>query len=638
MKAPTTPTKETTVTLLDQTSAPGPTATSATGSGSPTGQAPVRAAHPTDVDEWVASLAARMQPASIRWMTGTTRERHELMQHLVTMGTIEQLNPDLRPYSFLARSAESDVARLESRTFICSESEADAGPTNNWRAPAAMRAELDGVFRGAMRGRTMYVVPFALGPLDSPMARYGVQVTDSPYVVVSIGTMTRMGDEALNAIARGASWAPAVHSVGAPLVPGQKDVAWPCNDTKYIVQFPATREMWSYGSAYGGNAILAKKAYALRTASVIARDEGWLAEHMLLIKVTPPSGRVYHLAAAFPSACGKTNMAMMTPSLPGWKVETVGDDIAWLWISSDGRLRAVNPEAGFFGVAPGTGPRTNPTAVKMLWGNTLFTNVARTDDGDVWWEGLTDDAPARLTDWRGQPWTPDSGRPAAHPNSRFTVSTQQCPSMASGWDDPEGVVIDAIIFGGRRASNVPLVVEARDWDHGVFMGATIASEQTAAAEGTVGELRRDPFAMLPFLGYNMADYFAHWLDFGRRLRRSARVPRVFQVNWFRRDADGSFLWPGFGENVRVLEWMIGRLDGEHSAVDSPLGSLPGPGALNVDGLELADAALAELFHLDPAALAAEADHIETFFASFGDRLPPELTRQLEFLRRRIAAG
>jgi phosphoenolpyruvate carboxykinase (GTP) len=593
---------------------------------------------PAEVSSWVDALVAHLEPARVQWVDGSTRERHDLLQLLVANGTIEQLNPDLRPYSFLARSAESDVARLESRTFICTDDEADAGPTNNWREPVAMRAELDEVFRGAMRGRTMYVVPFAMGPIGSPMARFGVQVTDSPYVVVSIGTMTRMGDAALDAIARGASWVSAVHSVGAPLAPGEADVPWPCNDTKYIVQFPATREIWSYGSAYGGNAILAKKAYALRIASVMARDEGWLAEHMLLIKVTPPSGKSYHLAAAFPSACGKTNMAMMTPSLPGWKVETIGDDIAWLWIGADGRLRAINPEAGFFGVAPGTGVRTNPTAVDAVWGNTIFTNVARTHDGDVWWEGLTDEAPARLTDWRGEEWSQSSGHPAAHPNARFTVSARQCPSIADDWDDPAGVVIDAIIFGGRRASNVPLVVEARDWDHGVFMGATIASEQTAAAEGTVGQLRRDPFAMLPFAGYNMADYFAHWLDFGRRLRRSARVPRVFQVNWFRKGADGSFLWPGFGDNARVLEWMIGRLEGTRSSVNSPIGSLPATGALNVEGLELDERALEELFRVDPIAFAHEADDIEAFFATFGDRLPPELSRQLDLLRSRLAAA
>lgn len=619
------------MTLIDR-----PTMTDSTETSAPHDQQPTRS-YPAEVATWVDGLVEQLQPSEVVWVDGSTRERHELLQLLVSNGTIEQLNPDLRPYSFLARSAESDVARLESRTFICTEDPADAGPTNNWREPAAMRAELDGVFQGTMHGRTMYVIPFAMGPIGSPMARFGVQVTDSPYVVVSVGTMTRMGDAALDAIARGASWVPAVHSVGAPLAEGQTDVPWPCNDTKYIVQFPDTREIWSYGSAYGGNAILAKKAYALRIASVMARDEGWLAEHMLLIKVTPPTGRSYHLAAAFPSACGKTNMAMMTPNLPGWKVETIGDDIAWLWIGADGRLRAINPEAGFFGVAPGTGIRTNPTAVDAVWGNTIFTNVARTDDGDVWWEGLTDDKPAHLTDWRGESWTPESGRTAAHPNARFTVSARQCPSIADDWDDPAGVVIDAIIFGGRRASNVPLVVEARDWDHGVFMGATIASEQTAAAEGTVGELRRDPFAMLPFTGYNMADYFGHWLDFGRRLRRSARVPRVFQVNWFRKGADGSYLWPGFGDNARVLEWMIGRLDGTRTAVDSPIGSLPAEGALNLDGLEIDEQALTELFRVDPQAFVHEADDIEAFFATFGDRLPPELSRQLDLLRTRLQA-
>lgn len=624
------------MTLLDRPRTTGPVPVVAARTAAPVAERVV--VRPAEVQAWVAEQAALLEPAEIVWVDGSTRERHELLQLLVANGTLEQLNPDLRPYSFIARSAESDVARLESRTFICTDDEADAGPTNNWREPAAMRAELTEVFRGAMRGRTMYVVPFAMGPIGSPMARFGVQLTDSPYVVVSVGTMTRMGDAALEQIARGASWVPAVHSVGAPLAPGQADVPWPCNDTKYIVHFPATREIWSYGSAYGGNAILAKKAYALRIASVMAREEGWLAEHMLLIKVTPPTGRSYHFAAAFPSACGKTNMAMMTPTLPGWTVETIGDDIAWLWIGADGRLRAINPEAGFFGVAPGTGLRTNPTAVDALWGNTIFTNVATTPEGDVWWEGLTEEKPARLTDWRGEPWTPASGRPAAHPNSRFTVSARQCPSIAEDWDDPEGVVIDAIIFGGRRASNVPLVVEARDWDHGVFMGATIASEQTAAAEGTVGELRRDPFAMLPFAGYNMADYFAHWLDFGRRLRRSARVPRVFQVNWFRKGADGSFLWPGFGDNARVLEWMVARIDGQVGAIDSPIGSLPTPGGLTLDGLEIDDAALDELFRVDPEAFLAEADDVEGFFASFGERLPAELQRQLALLRGRLEAA
>lgn len=592
---------------------------------------------PDDVVAFVERIAALTTPDRIHWVDGSTRERHQLLQQLVAAGTLTQLNPDIRPYSFLARSDERDVARVEERTFICSEREEDAGPTNNWMAPAQMRAELEPLFAGSMRGRTLYVVPFAMGPIGSSMTRYGVQLTDSPYVVVSMGTMTRMGAAALAQIAAGASWVPAVHSVGAPLEHGQADVAWPCNETKYIAHFPETREIWSFGSAYGGNAILAKKAFALRIASAMARDEGWLAEHMLLIKVTSPAGKVYHMAAAFPSACGKTNLAMLTPTTPGWTVETIGDDIAWLHIGKDGRLRAINPEAGFFGVAPGTGLSTNRTAVETLWGNTIFTNVALREDGDVWWEGLTDTPPARLTDWRGEEWTPASGRPAAHPNSRFTVAAHQAPSIADTWDDPDGVVIDAIIFGGRRRALAPLVVEARDWDHGVFMGATISSEQTAAAEGTVGALRRDPFAMLPFAGYNMADYFAHWLDFGKRLRRSARVPRVFQVNWFRKSADGKFLWPGFGENGRVIEWMVARLESEACVDETPLGGVPRNGELNVEGLDLPEADLAELFRMDTDELEAEADDVERFFATFGDKLPAELRHQLSHLRSRIRA-
>jgi phosphoenolpyruvate carboxykinase (GTP) len=594
------------------------------------------AAAPASVAAWVAEVAELTQPSDIHWCDGSTRERHELLQLLVANGTVEQLNAELRPYSFLARSHESDVARLESRTFICSTEEADAGPTNNWREPQAMREELNGVFSGSMRGRTMYVMPFSMGPVGSPLAKLGVQVTDSPYVVVSTGTMTRMGTAVLESFTEDVEWVRALHSVGAPLSAGEKDAPWPCNATKYVVQFPETREIVSFGSAYGGNAILAKKAFALRIASVQARDEGWLAEHMLLIKVTAPTGKAYHLAAAFPSACGKTNLAMLAPRLPGWSVETIGDDIAWLRIGSDGRLRAINPEAGFFGVAPGTSSTTNPIAMETLWGNTVFTNVAKTVEGDVWWEGMTPTPPAGLTDWRGQPWSPDSGTTAAHPNARFTVSARQCPSIASTWEDPEGVVIDAIIFGGRRATNVPLVVEARDWDHGVFLGATIASEQTAAAEGTVGELRRDPFAMVPFCGYNMGDYFGHWLDFGRQLRRSARVPRVFQVNWFRKGADGSFLWPGFGENARVLQWMVERLEGTAEAVDTPLGGVPAADGLNLDGLDFDAERLNELFAVDKASLREEADDIEQFFATFGERLPAELSRQLHLMRARLA--
>jgi phosphoenolpyruvate carboxykinase (GTP) len=497
-----------------------------------------------------------------------------------------------------------------------------------------MRDELAPLFEGSMRGRTMYVVPFSMGPIGSPFARLGVQLTDSPYVVASMGTMTRMGSAALARVERGAQWVAAVHSVGAPLTADAKDAAWPCNPTKYISHFPEDREIWSFGSAYGGNAILAKKSFALRIASVMARDEGWLAEHMLLLKVTSDAGRVFHVAAAFPSACGKTNLAMLRPSIPGWTVETIGDDIAWLGAGADGRLRAINPEAGFFGVAPGTSRATNATAIETLWGNTIFTNVAQREDGDVWWEGMTDEVPAQLTDWRGEQWTPLSGTPAAHPNARFTVAASQCPSIADSWDDPRGVVIDAIIFGGRRATTVPLVVEARDWEHGVFMGATIASEQTAAAEGTPGVLRRDPFAMLPFCGYNMADYWAHWLEVGKTVRATGGLPRVFQVNWFRKAGDGSYLWPGFAENSRVLEWILDRVAGETPAVSTPLGLMPT--SINLTGLDLSEDAVADLFEINPAEWDAEANATAEFFATFGDRVPTALYRQLEELRSRLS--
>ena len=586
-----------------------------------------------DVHTWVNDIAALTEPDSIVWCTGSATERDELLRGMVATGTLTRVNAEHRPYSFIARSDPSDVARVESSTFICSQDEADAGPTNNWRSPVEMRATLQPLFAGAMRGRTMYVVPFSMGPLGSPLARLGVQVTDSPYVVVSMGTMTRMGTAVLERVESGAQWVAAVHSVGAPLAAGEADVAWPCNPTKYISHFPEDRQIWSFGSAYGGNAILAKKAFALRIASVMAREEGWLAEHMLLLKITSDAGRVFHVAAAFPSACGKTNLAMLRPTIPGWTVETIGDDIAWLAPGADGRLRAINPEAGFFGVAPGTSRATNETAIDTIWGNTIFTNVAQRDDGDVWWEGMTDTVPDHLTDWQGNDWTPTSGSPAAHPNARFTVAASQCPSIADSWEHPQGVVIDAIIFGGRRATNVPLVVEARDWEHGVFMGATIASEQTAAAEGTPGELRRDPFAMLPFCGYNMADYFSHWLRMGETLRATGGVPRVFQVNWFRKGADGSFLWPGFGENSRVLEWILERVSGDAPAVSSPLGLVPV--SLNLSGLPLADSVVDELFSVDTAAWLHEADDTEAFFATFGDRVPAALYRQLAELRARL---
>ncbi len=593
---------------------------------------------PQALVDWVASIAEQTKPDSVVWCDGSQEEYDALTDLMVAQGTLIRLNEEKRPRSFLARSNPADVARVEARTFINSERKVDAGPTNNWVAPAEMRETLDELFDGAMRGRTMYVIPFSMGPLGSPLSRYGVELTDSPYVVASMRIMTRMGDQALAKIKDSTPWVKAVHSVGAPLAPGEADVPWPCNETKYITHFPETREIWSYGSAYGGNALLAKKSFALRIASVLARDEGWLAEHMLIIKVTSPEGRIYHAAAAFPSACGKTNLAMLQPTIPGWKVETVGDDIAWLGIGEDGLLRAINPEAGFFGVAPGTGWSTNSVAMETITGDTIFTNVALTEDGDVWWEGATKEKPAKLTDWQGQPWTPDSGRPAAHPNSRFTVSAAQAPSISDDWEDPRGVVIDAIIFGGRRATTVPLVVEARDWAHGVFLGATVSSEATAAAEGTVGRLRRDPFAMRPFYGYNAADHWTHWLEIGRRLRAAGgRVPRVFNVNWFRKDADGKFLWPGFGENSRVLEWMFQRIEGKVPATETPIGLIPAAGSLNLEGLDITEAQLEELFRIDVEGSLEDAKSAEAYFQEFGDRVPAELTAEVKALQGRLSA-
>jgi phosphoenolpyruvate carboxykinase (GTP) len=571
---------------------------------------------------WVSDAIALCEPADVHWCDGSADEYDQLCKTLVDAGTFEPLS---RPGSYLARSHPGDVARVEDRTFICARSPRDAGPTNNWRDPDEMRALLRERFGGVMRGRTMYVVPFSMGPLDSPAARLGVQVTDSPYAVVSMRLMTRMGTAAIEAIEAGAEFVPCLHSVGAP---GDTS-PWPCDEEKYIVHFPETREIWSYGSGYGGNALLGKKCLALRIASVMARDEGWLAEHMLILKLTSPEGRVKHLAAAFPSACGKTNLAMLVPSLPGWRVEMVGDDIAWMRFGDDGRLRAINPEAGLFGVAPGTGDATNPNAIAALASDAIFTNCARTDDGDVWWEGMTPEPPAHAIDWRGRPWTPDSGRPAAHPNARFTVAAEQAPTMAPEWEDPAGVPIDAIVFGGRRSTVVPLVQEAYDWEHGVFLGSIMASETTAAAAGERGRLRRDPFAMLPFCGYDMGDYLAHWLQLGRR--PGASLPRIFSVNWFRKHDDGQWLWPGFGENARVLEWIHRRCDDAVSAVETPIGLLPR--GLNVHGLTVD---LDELLRVDPDEWLAEIGPIREFYASLGDTLPPELHGQLAALEQRLS--
>ncbi len=584
---------------------------------------------------WVDEVAALTQPDRVHWCTGSDEEWTELTDALVGTGTFVRLNEEKKPNSFWAASDPTDVARVEDRTFICSVDEKDSGPTNNWMDPNEMKAIMNDLYRGCMRGRTMYVIPFVMGHLEAEQPMFGVEITDSAYVVASMRVMARMGTNVLRRMEEvDATFVPALHSVGMPLEPGQEDVAWPCSDTKYIVQFPEERAIWSYGSGYGGNALLGKKCYALRIASVMARDEGWLAEHMLILKLTSPEGVVKYIAAAFPSACGKTNLAMLAPTIPGWKVETLGDDIAWMRIGADGRLYAVNPEFGFFGVAPGTNELTNPNAMRTIErGNSVFTNVALTDDGDVWWEGM-ENMPEHATSWKGEDWTPDSEALSSHPNSRYCTPIKQCPILAPEYDDPNGVPIDAILFGGRRKTTIPLVTEARDWTHGTFMGATLSSETTAAAVGQVGVVRRDPMAMLPFIGYNAGDYFNHWITVGKD-NDAAKLPKIFYVNWFRRDDEGGFLWPGFGENSRVLKWVVGRMEGQADAVETPIGYVPTPDALDTDGLDLDADALEQALEVDIEEWKAEIPQITEWFEKFGDSLPAVLWTELDGLKARL---